>query len=364
MGGVRACVALRARQPDRDHRREPARSARRDDDRVEHRRLRRTSTRLRLERDRGRRSRGRGDRPRLQAGRGDEGTADRDRRPHDQGQGRQGRRGQGRLARQAAGRPGCGDRGARRHPEHPRRRRQAGPGGTAHVPEQPTGATPLRARPGSRDAKGVRRSARGTGDRPRRRRRARRRGQQLDVRRDLQASASGSVLRDVHRRAAADRGGGRSARARLECVRVDVRRFLLARVRLRPHGGDQPRQPAARGLARRCFDRRGRPVADGSRGHRLTPGDSLERRAPSVRRKPDREARRRDGGHGRHRLPAHAAPEHAGHLRPGRRVRSRRQQGDQIVRRRQRHDRRRSESRCTRHSKPLPRSTRRESARA
>ena len=69
VGGVRACVALRARQSDRDHRRQPARPARRDDDRLEHGRLRRTRARLRLERDRGRRSRRRGDRPRLQGGR-------------------------------------------------------------------------------------------------------------------------------------------------------------------------------------------------------------------------------------------------------------------------------------------------------
>ena len=62
VGGVRARVALRARQPDRDHRRQPARPARRDDDRLEHRRLRRAGARVRLERDRDRRPRRRGDR--------------------------------------------------------------------------------------------------------------------------------------------------------------------------------------------------------------------------------------------------------------------------------------------------------------
>ena len=85
----------------------------------------------------------------------------------------------------------------------------------------------------------------------RRRRRARRRGQQLDVRRDLQAGASRPLLRDVHRRAAAGRRGGRPARARLERIRVHLRRVLLARVRLRPHGGDQPRGSASRRVARR-----------------------------------------------------------------------------------------------------------------
>ena len=58
-----------------------------------------------------------------------------------------------------------------------------------------------------------------------------------------------------------------------------------------------------------------------------------------------------DGGHGRDRVPAHAAPEHTGDLRPGRRVRSRRQQGHPVVRRRRRHDRRHRQSPCTRRSK-------------
>ena len=48
----------------------------------------------------------------------------------------------------------------------------------------------------------------------------------------------GAVLRDVHRRAAAGRGRGRAAGARVEALRVDLRRVLHARVRLRPHGGD------------------------------------------------------------------------------------------------------------------------------
>ena len=45
VGGVRARRALRARQPDRDHRREPAGAARRDDGRLGSRRLRRRAPR-------------------------------------------------------------------------------------------------------------------------------------------------------------------------------------------------------------------------------------------------------------------------------------------------------------------------------
>ena len=56
---------------------------------------------------------------------------------------------------------------------------------------------------------------------------------------------------------------------------------------------DLARQPDAVGLARRRLDRRGRPVADGARGHRLDPRDPrLDRPAPE-RRQPDGEARRR-----------------------------------------------------------------------
>ena len=50
-------------------------------------------------------------------------------------------------------------------------------------------------------------------------------------------------------------------------------RVLLARLRLRPHGGDLAGEPAAVGLARGRVDRRGRPVADGAGGHRVVPRD-------------------------------------------------------------------------------------------
>ena len=68
LGGVRARRIQRARQPDRDHRRQPARSDAPDDARLGSRLLRRTRTRLRLARDRDRRPRRRGDRRRVRRG--------------------------------------------------------------------------------------------------------------------------------------------------------------------------------------------------------------------------------------------------------------------------------------------------------
>ena len=97
----------------RDHRRQPPRPDPRDDARLGHGRLRRAHPRLRLARDRDRRPRRRRDRGRLRRGRVDQGQADGDHRPHQEGQGRQGGRGPARQARQAARRPGRGDRGAR-----------------------------------------------------------------------------------------------------------------------------------------------------------------------------------------------------------------------------------------------------------
>ena len=54
----------------------------------------------------------------------------------------------------------------------------------------------------------------------------------------VREGASRALLRDVHRRAAAGRRRGRAAGARLDAVRLDVRRLPLARVRLRPDGRD------------------------------------------------------------------------------------------------------------------------------
>ena len=125
---------------------------------------------------------------------------------------------------------------------------------------------------------------------------ARRRGLELDVRRDLREGASRAVRRDVHRRAADGRGRGRDAGARLEAVLLDVRRVPHPRVRLRPDGRRQPGDAQALRLARRRLDRRGRPVADGSRGSRRVPRDPRLDRSLPVRRQPDGGARPRDGG--------------------------------------------------------------------
>ena len=156
----------------------------------------------------------------------------------------------------------------------------------AAVSHKPAGGTPrapsLRARHRGRHAQGVRRRARSARCRSTRRRRARRRGLQFHVRRDLREGASRALLRDVHRGAAARRRRGRPPGRRLATVRVDVRGLPLTRVRLRAHGGHQPRDVLALRLARRRLDRRGRPVADGTRGHRLAPCDPWVDRAPSL----------------------------------------------------------------------------------
>ena len=102
VGGLRARRPLRARQPHCDHRREPPRPARRDDGRLEPRRLRRARGSVRLERDRGGRARRRRNRRGVQPSRRDGREAHRRRRTHAQGKGRHGRREPERLARQAA----------------------------------------------------------------------------------------------------------------------------------------------------------------------------------------------------------------------------------------------------------------------
>ena len=165
-----------------------------------------------------------------------------DRRAHDQGQGRQGGREQERLPRQAVGRPGASDRRARRHPQPARRRRQAGRGRSTPLPRAGARASPLRGGGRGRDAEGIRRGTGGARSSPRRRRRARRRGRELDLLRDLREGLSGPILRDVHRRAGDGRRRGRAPGARLEAVRVHLRRVRLPRLRLRPHGRDQPRR--------------------------------------------------------------------------------------------------------------------------
>ena len=77
-------------------------------------------------------------------------------------------------------------------------------------------------------------------------------------------------------------------------------------------------------LARRSVDRRGRPLADGARGHRVVPCHPRLDGAPSVRREPNRTARRGDGRDGRHLVPAHAPAGDTGPLPARRGVRDRR----------------------------------------
>ena len=180
--------------------------------------------------------------------------------------------------------------------------------GSPHEFSVPGGELPtLGARRGGGHAQGLRRGAHRARRDARRRRRARRRGLELDALGDVPRGARGALLRDVHRRAAAGRRGGRHAGARLGAVRLDVRGLPLARVRLHPHGGDLARRHPPLRLARRRLDRRGRPVADGARGHRGVPRDPRLDGAAPLRRQPDGEARRRDGrprGHLVHPHPA------------------------------------------------------------
>ena len=194
-------------------------------------------------------------------------------------------------------------------------------------------APALRARRRGRDPEGVRRRARGARCRTAGRRRPRRRGLELDVRRDLRQVTPRAVLRDVHRRAADGRRRGRPAGGRLAAVRLDVRGIPLACVRLRAHGSREPRDARALRLPCRRLDRRGRPVPDGSRGHRVLPRDPGVDGAASERREPDREARGGAGRHGGNLVPPDAASRDARPVLAGRGVRDRRQPGAALERR-------------------------------
>ena len=159
----------------------------------------------------------------------------------------------------------------------------------------------------SRDAQGVRRGARGARRGARGRRGARCRSQQLDARRGLQEDARRSLLRDVHRGAAHGRGRGRDAGGGLRPVRLDVRGLPHARVRLHPDGRDLARQHPPLRFARRRFHRRGRSVADGTRGPRDDARGSRQHGPVPLRRESDREARRSHGRPSRHLVhPDHA----------------------------------------------------------
>ena len=249
------------------------------------------------------------------AGRGDEGTADGDRRPHDQGQGRQGRRGQGGLARQAARRSGCGDRGARRHPQHPRRRRQAGARRTAPFPNDPLELPryELGQEVATRKAYGEALAALGTA-----------RGDVVA----LDGEVSNSTFAEIFKQAHPDRffemyiaeqqliaaAVGLHARgwnafastfaAFFSRAYDFVRMAAISRVNLRlagSHAGvsigeDGPSQMALEDIASL------RAIHSSVVLHPCDANQTAKLVAD-------------DGGHGRNRLPAHAAPEHAGHLR-------------------------------------------------
>lgn len=116
VGGRRARRVREPRQPDRPRGREPARPARPHPARPRPRRVRPPLRGLRLARHGGGRARRRRRRPGVRGGVLHQGAADRDPRPHPQGQGRRGGAGPRGDARQAAA--GCrrGDRRTRRPP--------------------------------------------------------------------------------------------------------------------------------------------------------------------------------------------------------------------------------------------------------
>ena len=94
---------------------------------------------------------------RLLGGRIDLGQADRRDRADDQGQGRQGRREPAGLARQGARQSGRGDRGARRHAQHPRSTSRS-PSGRART-SSPTARSSCRATTSARRSRRARRTA-------------------------------------------------------------------------------------------------------------------------------------------------------------------------------------------------------------
>ena len=213
--------------------------------------------------------------------------ADRDHRPHEEGQGRQGGRGPARQARQAARRPRRGDRRARRRARpdgasSPRRGRRAARlrGARRRAPDARSSATRSRpARPTARrwprSARSAATSSRSTArsPTPRTRRTSATRTRTATSRCSSPSSRS-SRRRSASRSAAGCRSRRRSRRS--SAARYDfVRMAAISRANM----------PLV-GLARRRVDRRGRPVADGARGHRLVPRDPRLDRAAPVRRQP------------------------------------------------------------------------------
>jgi transketolase len=100
----------------------------------------------------------------------------------------------------------------------------------------------------------------------------------------------------------------------LDCLRGDVRRIPIASLRFCPHGRSERRHPSPRGVARWSFHWTRGTVANGSRRSRAVSGSLRQRRPLSVRREPDKPARRSHGRAGWHLLPPVHASDRAGDL--------------------------------------------------
>ena len=291
VGGARARRLLRARQPDRDHRRQPARPARRDDARLGPRLVLRPAARVRLARDRDRRPRRRADRrapTRRRSRRAGKPTAIVAKTIKGKGYSKvEDQAGwHGKAVADAEAR-----RGARRHPQPRRRRAEAGRAAsrTRFEPRAQRVAA-LRARLGGRDAQGLRRGARGARRRAGRRRRARRRGRRTRP----SPRSSARPIPSASSRCTSPSSRWSRRRSGMQVLgwkpfASTFAAFMSPRLRLRPHGRDQPRHDQALRLARRRLDRRGRPFADGARGPRRASARSTARpcstRATGTRRR-------------------------------------------------------------------------------
>ncbi len=180
----------------------------------------------------------------------------------------------------------------------------------ARVPDRAARAAALRARRGGRDAEGVRRRARGARQGARRRRRARRRGLELDLRRGVRArripdryfemyiAEQQMVATAVGMQVLGWRPFASTFAAFLSRAYDFVRMSAISRASYCLSGSHAGVSIGEDGPSQMALE----DIAVAPRGPRLDG-------APSVRREPDREARRADGGHRGDRLPPHAAPE-------------------------------------------------------
>ena len=169
------------------------------------------------------------------------GPADGDRRADDQGQGRQGGRGQAELARQGARPPRGGDRGARRRAQHRRRRGEAGGRRAARFEAAGRsscrrGSSARRSRRGRPTATRWRRSARRAATSSRSTARSRTRPTPRSSATRIPDRYFEMYIAEQQMVAAAV---GMQVRE-LGAVRLDLRGVPLARLRLHPHGRDQP----------------------------------------------------------------------------------------------------------------------------